>query len=91
MIAQRPVRLSLPPVRKVPPISQGFRARLDTMKDRFPIDRRPAWRQRFLAIARELEAAPARRDSLEAARALRRPLRAGPVLRGIRMGCIRTA
>ncbi|HUQ27689.1 MAG TPA: hypothetical protein VM051_03805 [Usitatibacter sp.] len=61
------------------------------MKDRFPIDRHPAWRQRFLAIARELEAAPPRRDSVESHQAARRPLVAGRSLRGIRLGCIRTA
>lgn len=60
---------------------------LEAMKDRFPSDRRPAWRQRFLAIARELEAAPPRRDSVEAVH--RRPLLAGRSLRGIRLGCIR--
>jgi hypothetical protein len=61
------------------------------MKDRFPSDRRPAWRQRFLAIARELEAGPPRRDSMEAQQASRRPLLAGRILRGVRLGCIRTA
>ena len=60
------------------------------MKERFPSDRRPAWRQRFLAIARELEAAP-RRDSIETHQASRRPVLAGRSLRGIRLGCIRTA
>ena len=75
------------------------------MKERFPSDRRPAWRQRFLAIARELEAAPPRRDSMEANQASRSPRRdaleaiqatrrltlAGRSLRGIRLGCIRAA
>jgi hypothetical protein len=61
------------------------------MKDRFPSDRRPAWRQRFLAIARELESGPPRRDSITAHQALRRPLLGGRSLRGIRLGCIRTA
>jgi hypothetical protein len=60
------------------------------MKERFPSDRRPAWRQRFLAIARELEAGPPRRG-MEATEALRRPLVSGKSLRGIRMGCLRTA
>ena len=59
------------------------------MKERFPSERRPAWRQRFLAIARELEGAPPRRDSVEAVQAARRPLLAGRSLRGIRLGCIR--
>jgi hypothetical protein len=61
------------------------------MKDRFPTDRRPAWRQRFLAIAQELASAAPRRDSIEAHQAARRPLLAGRSLRGIRLGCIRTA
>jgi hypothetical protein len=61
------------------------------MKDRFPSERRPAWRQRFLAIARELEAGPPRRDSMEAHQAARRPLLSGRSLRGIRLGCLRTA
>jgi hypothetical protein len=59
------------------------------MKDRFPTDRRPAWRQRFLAIAREFEAGNPRRDSIEAIQAARRPLLAARSLRGIRLGCIR--
>ena len=61
------------------------------MKDRFPTDRRPAWRQRFLAIAREFEAGTPRRDSLGAIQAARRPLLAARSLRGIRLGCIRAA
>lgn len=61
------------------------------MKERFPTDRRPAWRQRFLAIARELEAGPPRRDSMDAGQASRRPLLAVRSLRGIRLGCVRTA
>ena len=63
------------------------------MKDRFPSDRRPAWRQRFLAIARETEAMAgnARRDAMEAIQAARRPMLAARSLRGIRLGCIRTA
>ena len=91
MFAQWPVRLSLRQMRTAPPISQAFGTRLGTMKERFPSLRRPAWRQRFLAIARELEAAPPRRDSMEAHQASRRPLLAGRSLRGIRLGCIRTA
>jgi hypothetical protein len=74
-----------------PQIPRAIAARLEAMKDRFPTDRRPAWRQRFLAIARELEAAPPRRDSIEAMQAARRPLLAIRSLRGIRLGCIRTA
>ena len=91
MFAQTPVRSSLLRLRTAPPISQAFRPRLGTMKDRFPTDRRPAWRQRFLAIARELEAGPPRRDSTATHQAARRPLGAGRTLRGIRLGCIRTA
>jgi hypothetical protein len=61
------------------------------MKDRFPTDRRPAWRQRFLAIARELEAVPPRRDSIQAIQDARRPMLAARSLRGIRLGCIRAS
>ena len=75
MNAQWLVRLSLPGVRSAPPISQAIAARLGAMKVRFPTDRRPAWRQRFLAIARELEAGPPRRDSMEPNQAFRRSLR----------------
>jgi len=90
VFAHLPVRFSLPRLRTSPPISQGLRTRLDTMKTRFPIDRRPAWRQRFLAIARELEAAP-RREAIGTVQALRRPMLAARSLRGIRLGCVRTA
>ena len=61
------------------------------MKERFPSDRRPAWRQRFLAIAREMEAGSPRRDVLEAVHATRRPMLAARSLRGIRLGCLRAA
>ena len=61
------------------------------MKERFPSDRRPAWRQRFLAIAREFEAGSPRRDSMDVPQASRRPLLAARSLRGIRLGCIRAA
>lgn len=64
------------------------------MKDRFPIalDRRPTWRQRFLAIARELEATAApRRESVAAVQAARRKLFEARTLRGIRLGCVRAA
>jgi hypothetical protein len=61
------------------------------MKERFPSDRRPAWRQRFLAIAREAEAGSPRRDVLEMIKAVRRPMLAARSLRGIRLGCIRAA
>ncbi len=88
MNAQWLVRLSLRGMRTAPPISQAIATSLGAMKDRFPSDRRPAWRQRFLAIARELDAAPPRRDSMQAIMAGRRPLLAARSLRGIRLGCI---
>ena len=91
MNAQRLVRLSVPGLRTAPGISAAIANRLETMKERFPSDRRPAWRQRFLAIARELEAAPPRRESMEAAQAIRHPMLAGRSLRGIRLGCIRAS
>jgi len=61
------------------------------MKERFPSDRRPAWRQRFLAIARETQATGPRRDTLEAIEAARRPMLAARSLRGVRLGCLRAA
>lgn len=62
------------------------------MKERFPSERRPAWRQRFLAIAREMEAGSPRRNVLEAIQAAaRRPALAARSVRGIRLGCIRAA
>ena len=91
MFAQLHVRFSLPRLRIAPPISQAIGTRLEAMKDRFHTDRRQAWRQRFLAIARELEAGPTRRDSIEVVQAARRPLLAPRSLRGIRLGCMRTA
>jgi hypothetical protein len=68
-------------------------AKLSSMKERFPTTRRNGWRQRFLAIARELEAKGVhRRDSLDAVRhPARAGLAGGRALRGIRLGCIRTA
>jgi len=87
--AQWLVRLSAPGLRTAPMPWRAVVTSLEAMKDRFPSDRRPAWRQRFLAIARELEGAPPRRDSVEAVQAARRPLLAGRSLRGIRLGCIR--
>ena len=91
MNAQWLVRLSVPGLRKAPPISRAIATRLEAMKDRFPTDRRLAWRQRFLAIARELEAGPPRRDSIESVQASRRPMLAPRSLRGIRLGCIRAS
>lgn len=62
------------------------------MKNRFPTDSRTTWRQRFLAIARELEVAPVhRRESGRTAWSFRARLIAPRTLRGIRLGCVRTA
>lgn len=62
------------------------------MTSRFTPDRMTPWRQRFLAIARELEASPARRRVPAAgAAALREAFLARGSLRGIRLGCVRTA
>ena len=62
------------------------------MKNRFPTDTRASWRERFLAIARELEAAGGqRRESLHAAPRLRARLLAPRLLRGVRLACIRVA
>ncbi|MEP7069973.1 MAG: hypothetical protein ABI789_12065 [Usitatibacter sp.] len=62
------------------------------MKTRFPSEQRAQWRERFLALAGELEAAGThRRESLDAGPGLRArflPLRS---LRGMRLGCIRAA
>jgi hypothetical protein len=58
----------------------------------FASDRRPTWRQRFLAIAREIEATGTpRRESIAAVQAARRRLLPARSLRGIRLGCIRPA
>lgn len=78
-------------LRNAAQISRDAAIRLVSMKERFPSDRRPAWRQRFLAIARELEAGLPRRDSIQAAQASRRPLVTPRSLRGIRLGCLRAA
>ena len=91
MNAQWLVRLSAPGLRTAPRIPRAVATSLVAMKERFPSDRRPAWRQRFLAIARELEAAPPRRDPADAMQAARRPVLAGRSLRGIRLGCIRAS
>jgi hypothetical protein len=62
------------------------------MKNRFPTEQRANWRERFLAIARELEAsATPRRDSLEVRQSLRARFLPARSLRGIRLGCIRAA
>ena len=62
------------------------------MKNRFPTDSRITWRTRFLAIARELEAAPVhRREPTRAGWGIRAKLIAPRSLRGIRLGCARAA
>ncbi len=62
------------------------------MKERFLALRRNAWRERFLAIALESEAAgTGRRQSLDAPRPVRRPASTPRNLRGIRLGCPRAA
>jgi len=62
------------------------------MKNRFPSEQRAQWRERFLAIARELEAAGApRREPLGAVHGLRARFLPVRSLRGIRLGCIRAA
>jgi hypothetical protein len=60
------------------------------MKNRFPTDSRTTWRQRFLAIARELEASPVhRREPARAGLGFRGKLLPPRLLRGIRLGCVR--
>jgi len=62
------------------------------MNSRFTPDRMTPWRQRFLAIAREFEASPARRRGPAAGGpALRGVFSPRGTLRGIRLGCVRTA
>ena len=62
------------------------------MKNRFPTEPRAAWRERFLAIAREFEASGAcRRESIGAAQGLRARFLPTRSLRGIRLGCVRAA
>jgi hypothetical protein len=90
--AQWLVRLSVPALRNAPLISAPAATTLGAMKNRFPIDRRPTWRQRFLAIAREMEAQGApRRESIAAVQAARHKSFPSRILRGIRLGCARTA
>jgi hypothetical protein len=60
------------------------------MKNRFPIEIRAGWRQRFLAIAREMQDAGShRRESLDAPPAVRARFLAPRSLRGVRLGCAR--
>jgi hypothetical protein len=62
------------------------------MNERLLALRRNAWRQRFLAIARESEGAVGhRRDSLDAPRAARLQPAPARRLRGVRLGCLRAA
>ncbi|MGZ5037620.1 MAG: hypothetical protein ACXWG1_11700 [Usitatibacter sp.] len=62
------------------------------MKNRFPTEIRASWRERFLAIARELEAtAGHRRESLDAAPRARARVLSPGLLRGVRLACIRAA
>lgn len=91
MNAQWLVRLSSPALRIAPLYPAPLGARLGAMNT-FSSDRRPTWRQRFLAIAREIEAATVpRRESIAAVQAARRKFLPTRSLRGIRLGCIRTA
>jgi hypothetical protein len=60
------------------------------MKIRFPSETRAGWRERFLAIARELEDSGAhRRASAGAYAGVRARLCAPRLLRGVRLGCVR--
>lgn len=62
------------------------------MKNRFPTEHRADWRERFLAIARELEARGThRRESLDAVQALRARFLPARSLRGVRLGCTRAS
>lgn len=62
------------------------------MKNRFPTEPRAQWRERFLAIARELEAAGShRRESIGAVQGLRARFLPTRSLRGIRLGCLRAS
>jgi len=62
------------------------------MTRRFAPDRMTPWRQRFVAIARELDAVAFRRRGEGLAGALpRAALPARGSLRGIRLRCVRTA
>jgi hypothetical protein len=92
VIAQWLVRLSSPALRNAPLNPAPLGTRLGAMKNRFPSDRRATWRQRFLAIAREIEAVSSpRRESMAALQAARRKVLPSRSLRGIRLGCIRAA
>ncbi len=81
-------------LRNAPRTWRRARPRLRDMTSRFAPDRMTPWRQRFLAIARELEASPAPAPRARrgvhgpAGRASSSP---GRSLRGIRLGCVRAA
>ena len=90
--AQAGVELSRLALRNAPRTAVLREPNIATMKSRFPTDRLTPWRQRFLAIARELDpAAVRRREPKDAPAGPRTPFLARGTLRGIRLGCIRTA
>ena len=91
-IAQEAVGLSRSNTRNPSSKRQVSSRNLGPMKNRFPTDRRTSWRQRFLAIAREFEATGAhRRESLDALHSVRARFFPARSLRGVRLGCVRTA
>ena len=91
-IAQEVVGLSRLNTRNPSSNRQHGSRKVGSMKNRFPTDRRTSWRQRFLAIARELEATGAhRRESLDALHGARARFFPPRSLRGVRLGCVRTA
>jgi hypothetical protein len=90
--AQINVELSRRALRNSPRTFFLEAATIGLMKNRFPTDHLTPWRQRFVAIARELgEPALRRRESLGAGAGPRTALLARGSLRGIRLGCVRTA
>ena len=91
MSAQSFVGLSWRAMRSSPRISTAIALRLGAMKNRFPTDRLTPWRQRFVAIARELDSGVRRRDSMDAVHPVRGPFVPRGSLRGIRLGCVRAA
>ena len=91
-IAQEAVGLSQSNTRNPSSKRQQGSRKLGSMKNRFPTDRRTTWRERFLAIARELEATGVhRRESLDALHGVRARFFPPRSLRGVRLGCVRTA
>ncbi len=92
MNAQALVGLSRFGLRIAPLNPRAFAPRLASMKNRFPSEQRALWRERFLAIARELESTGApRREPLDPVRGLRARFLPTRSLRGIRLGCVRAA